>query len=250
MHMGKVLFIGKWIDSTKVLYQYLKHYLIVQLCLDNVDVAKSMMQIEEPRIVLINLEGWEPPQAAVFLDLEQSHQNVPVVTVGTEAQQALYGSFYRDRQFSHLTMPVAKEQILQTIMERSGMQMEDKEMYQDLRKLILLVDDSPVLLQSMRRMLEDTYRVAMATSGAQAMEMIEKETPDLIMLDYEMPELNGKDTLAKIRSVAKTKETPVVFLTGYSDEEHIQSVLELEPAGYFRKPPRADKILAALEQLL
>ena len=53
-----------------------------------------------------------------------------------------------------------------------------------------------------------------------------------------------------IRSKEATKDIPVVFLTGHGDAEHIRSVLDLNPSAYFLKPPKADKILEVLGQLL
>lgn len=74
--------------------------------------------------------------------------------------------------------------------------------------------------------------------------------PDLVVLDYEMPDCDGKETLELIRSKEATKDIPVVFLTGHGDAEHIRSVLDLNPSAYFLKPPKADKILEVLGQLL
>ena len=107
-----------------------------------------------------------------------------------------------------------------------------------------------MMLRSMKQMLEERYQVTLATSGQQALTMIDKRQPDLVVLDYEMPDCDGKETLELIRSKEATKDIPVVFLTGHGDAEHIRSVLDLNPSAHFLKPPKADKILEVLGQLL
>lgn len=249
--MEKVLFIGKFIESTKALHQHLKKVMAIQLCSDNVDVAKSMIQMYAPSLVLLNLEGLTENHEAIFQELEQKYSKMAVVTLGTEEDKAAFASYYGGTQFTHLTMPMDYEAITETIVSRAGIKVEDeKQAALNGSKLILLVDDSPVLLRSMKHMLEDKYRIAMATSGNQALQMIGKETPDLIILDYEMPVCDGKQTLEMIRAEEETKETPVVFLTGHGDADHIRSVLDLNPSAYFLKPPKAEKILEILDQLL
>lgn len=94
------------------------------------------------------------------------------------------------------------------------------------------------------------HKVFLATSGEQALKCIPKESPDLILLDYEMPEMNGKEVFEKIKADAYSKEIPVIFLTGVADKEHIYAVLQLNPAGYFLKPPNRSKLLEAIEGIL
>ena len=79
--------------------------------------------------------------------------------------------------------------------------------------------------------------------------MIAKKHPDLILLDYEMPEMNGKMTLEKIREDASMADIPVIFLTAVADKEHITAVLRLNPAGYFLKPLEKEKLLEAVDKI-
>ena len=118
------------------------------------------------------------------------------------------------------------------------------------RLRILVVDDNGTTLRTMKAMLEDTYEVAVAISGAQAMTSIGKKRPDLILLDYEMPICDGKMTLEMIRADDDMKNIPVVFLTAVNDRANIESVLKLKPAGYFLKPAVKDRLLAEIEKIL
>lgn len=65
-----------------------------------------------------------------------------------------------------------------------------------------------------------------------------------------MPDCDGKENLELNPLKGSDQGIPVVFLTGHGDAEHIRSVLDLNPSAYFLKPPKADKILEVLGQLL
>ena len=82
------------------------------------------------------------------------------------------------------------------------------------------------------------------------MTAIGKKRPDLILLDYEMPVCDGRQTLEMIRADADLMDIPVIFLTGVSDRAHIEAVLGLKPAGYLLKPPIREKIVEAIEKAL
>ena len=120
----------------------------------------------------------------------------------------------------------------------------------DSRKLILIVDDNAMNLRTEKAMIPEKYRVNLANSGAKAMVSIGKDRPDLILLDYEMPGCDGKQTLEMIRADEEYKDIPVIFLTGVNQREQIQAVLELKPAGYLLKPPTLPKLMAAIEKAL
>lgn len=118
------------------------------------------------------------------------------------------------------------------------------------KKTVLLIDDNAVQIRTLNVMLKEKYNVLMATSGVKALTLLEKKVPDIIFLDYEMPECDGRMTLEMIRQVEKVKDIPVVFLTGLNDKEHIDSVLELNPAGYLLKPASIDSILEMIDKVL
>lgn len=115
---------------------------------------------------------------------------------------------------------------------------------------ILLVDDNAIQIRSLKGALQSHYDVAMATSGREAIRMIERQMPDLVFLDYEMPECDGRMTLKMIRDIPEAVDLPVVFLTGVKNKENIKAVLELKPAGYMLKPANQDMIMSTIEKIL
>ena len=117
-------------------------------------------------------------------------------------------------------------------------------------KHILFIDDSPVMLRSVRSIVPKGYKVSIAINGAQAYKVMENSMPDLIFLDYEMPEQNGKELLTEFRSKDNLKDIPVYFMSAKAGDEYMHEVLDLNPAGFIIKPPSVDRIRAVIEKQL
>lgn len=109
------------------------------------------------------------------------------------------------------------------------------------RKKILIVDDSDFMRERIRRLLADHYELIEAGSSISAIKKITVSSPDLILLDYEMPVCDGRQTLEMIRSDHDSAHIPVIFLTGKGDRESVRRVMALKPEGYLLKTmPDAD----------
>ena len=120
------------------------------------------------------------------------------------------------------------------LMEKVG-DMLDEQAREMRKKMILIVDDDPTYLKTIREWLKNDYRVAMANSGMQAITWLAMNKADLILLDYEMPTIKGSKVMEMLRSESTSASIPVMFLTGKSDKQSIMEVLSLKPAGYLLK---------------
>lgn len=118
------------------------------------------------------------------------------------------------------------------------------------RHRIMLIDDNAVQLRALRSNLVKDYDVQVATTGGEALKVMEKNVPDVVFLDYEMPGLDGKSVLKIMREHSVLKNVPVVFLTGEKDKEKIMEVFKLNPDGYMLKPANIDKIHQKINELL
>ena len=116
------------------------------------------------------------------------------------------------------------------------------------KPLILLVDDDPLFLKTQYSYLATDYRVAAVSSSGDALHFLEKHCPDLILLDYLMPEMNGGELLNKIRTlpVEAYANIPVLFLTSVTDKSIIVQCLKLYPQGYLIKPLSKEELLKAV----
>ncbi|MCI9077357.1 MAG: response regulator [Lachnospiraceae bacterium] len=118
------------------------------------------------------------------------------------------------------------------------------------RRHILVVDDDSSVLKLIKSYLSGNYDVATAKSGKVALKFLETKKTDLVLLDYEMPGEKGPEVLSKIRADARTKDLPVVFLTGVTDKEKIQDVLAMKPQGYLLKPIDMMKLSSTIKNVL
>ena len=115
------------------------------------------------------------------------------------------------------------------------------------KKQILLVDDDITFLKMMQKWLGTKYQVAAARTGPQALHYLAEHTVDLILLDYEMPLMDGPKVLDALRNNPLTANIPVIFLTGKSDPESVRNVMSLKPASYLLKSMDKDAILHSLD---
>ncbi len=252
--MKTVLVIGKMNELMKDLNSFLKNYFRVQLCADHTENAIGMLKVVEPDIVLVSLVGFSGVDRSLFSTLTLKYEELPVLTIGTEKEKDPFSEFYKTEQFHHLLRPLENAVVLDAICENLGISRdeifdEEPEVVEEQTK-VLVVDDNVSILRGIKGMLEEDYKVALANSGMKAMTMIGKERPDIILLDYEMPVVDGKQTLEMIRGDEELKDIPVIFLTGVNDKEHIQAVLALRPARYLLKPAVKEKIIDAIEKVL
>jgi len=115
------------------------------------------------------------------------------------------------------------------------------------RKTIFLIDDDLTNLTVGRNALDGHYDVLTLNSGARLIKMLEKSIPDLILLDVEMPEMNGYDTIKAIKSNPQTTDIPVIFLTAKSDDRSELEGLSLGAVDYIIKPFSASLLLKRIE---
>jgi putative two-component system response regulator len=112
---------------------------------------------------------------------------------------------------------------------------------------IFVVDDSDTNLSMAESALENQYRVLTMPSAAKMFSLLEKMIPDLVLLDIEMPEMNGIDALVKLKSYRAWKSIPVIFLTGRTDETIEVHCFELGAVDFITKPFSAPVLLKRIK---
>ncbi|GHT90492.1 two-component system response regulator [Betaproteobacteria bacterium] len=105
-----------------------------------------------------------------------------------------------------------------------------------MKSFVLVVDDNLVNLNYIGGQLEETYRVVVAKSGEQALKICKREAPDLILLDVEMPGMNGFETIAEFQKNPALSGIPVIFLTANRDTETEIRGLECGAVDFVTKP--------------
>lgn len=101
---------------------------------------------------------------------------------------------------------------------------------------ILIVDDEPANLKVLRQVLQDLYRLSFARSGEAALELLQKEEIDLILLDIMMPDMTGFEVCEKVKQNPNTARIPVIFVTALKDTIDEEKGFQLGAVDYITKP--------------
>ena len=117
-------------------------------------------------------------------------------------------------------------------------------------KRILIVDDDPVYAKMLRECLKDEYSTFILTDGSQVIKALRQTPVDLILLDYEMPVMDGPQVFQMLKGDEVLKNIPVVFLTGVSGKEQVARVVALKPRGYILKSNKKEKLLEYIKGIL
>lgn len=104
------------------------------------------------------------------------------------------------------------------------------------KKRILAVDDAAIILQRITDALGKYYSVITVNSGMRALRYLEKEKPDLILLDIRMAPKDGFETLREIRAMEDRSDIPVIMLTGMEDKRFVMEGIKLGICDYILKP--------------
>lgn len=137
-------------------------------------------------------------------------------------------------------------------LEDALVQEMEREEIPERKKRILIVDDDPSYAKMIREWIKTDYRVDIVTAGMQAITFLlkvpEDDRIDMILLDYEMPVVDGPQVLQMLRQESATADIPVVFLTGNGKREAVSRVMALKPEGYILKSTSRADLLDFLEK--
>lgn len=211
--------------------------------------------------VVLNTKNMEKDQYDIFMKNKDSllGPDTPLVLIGTIDYRYNYNDLkmipnVKDMIGKKLSeigeelnklydkIKVKKEILLKAAIEKEA----------NRRRKIMLVDDDALILRNMNNLLKGRYDIVMAPSGMLAINLLNRcnPKPDLILLDYYMPGLDGSQTLEKIRSIKEYANIPVFFLTGVNDKGMIIRAMGLKPQGYLLKNMSQEEIIGKIDGYL
>ena len=117
-------------------------------------------------------------------------------------------------------------------------------------KRVLLAEDEPNIVESLTFILERSgFEVATTTNGRQALEVAQSNTPDILILDVMLPELDGYEVLRRLRADARTKTLPVLLVTAKGQREDRETAMKCGADMFITKPFVNSELIAAVEKL-
>ncbi len=257
MIRNNIVFIGEENRTNNDLYQLLNWRFNVISCTQPECVPLTAVMEAKPVIILVSLVGSKFDMGGLFDSLLSTCTGIPVMTIGNEMESSIYNTYYEKEQFHKILRPVTGKRVIDIcraviagktyagVTTAADIQSSKN----DEKLHILVVDDNAMVLRNIKGILDEKYSVAVAPNGIKAFMSIGKRMPDLILLDYEMPEMNGKEVLKKIQEDEELYEIPVVFLTSVDSKEIVMELLSLRPAGYLLKPVDSDMLLDKIEEI-
>lgn len=215
------------------------NYNPVAVSLDIQQISKTKETFEAILLYMEN-EPEEFRQELVFLRDKALEDDTPI--------------FYMGENMSELVNIIPTHQIQQTYKRPVDVKVLAQNMHKfieahgkHVKKKILVVDDSGAMLRNIKGWLGDKYQVILANSGAMAIKFLATNRPDLVLLDYEMPVVDGRQVLEMIRTENDFCDLPVIFLTSKNDKESIMKVMELKPEGYLLKSTEPKLIIQEID---
>ena len=200
-------------------------------CEMTVDALSRKIESTEMVLLCADEEVGDAMDAVVYIkDWCQEHDRQVFVVGSKNDNDTVFKMLSAEMIFGLYERPIQMDRFL-----------DDVEKYlatvanQAKRKSILIVDDDVAYMTMIMDWLKDSYRVSMATSGLKAITWLSKNTPDLILLDYEMPVVTGPQVMEMFQTDPEISDIPVMFLTGNSDKESILKVISLGPVDYLLK---------------
>lgn len=219
---------------------------------EDYDIIEAKAETNEMSKVPDNIGAWmlfldkellESPKDLIFIKDKALENEASLFLIGAvdeiaDAKKYLPGSLIQEE----FARPIDVNDIVKTVDEYI------KTNGSHIKKKILVVDDSGAVLRNVKGWLEEKYQVALANSGAMAIKYLTLNRPDLVLLDYEMPIVDGKQVLEMIRTEAEFSTIPVIFLTSKSDRESVMKVMELKPEGYLLKTMPPEEIVKNIDE--
>ena len=286
--MEKVLLVGKFTDQFREINKKLSVKYEVRACVNKLEIFRGMFKLNKPDVLVMLLGEMNETNESLLREIQKEHCELPIVCAGVHEEiinridnlilnnAVFLSSSYTVEQLIEKVDYVLNENFVESMLLKSlgvDVAAEDEELIAmaknekkeektdaeanpkrtelgNNKKTILTIDDSGVFLRMLNGILHEEYDVRMATSCQKALVSICEKKPDLILLDYEMPICNGRETMIKIREIESNKNIPIVFVTAVNKVEHIKAVLSLKPAGYVLKPIDKDKLLELIKSII
>ena len=206
--------------------------------------AEEEKKDDIPRIFILYLQGEDNLMIDVLgyiRDLVED-RGIRFFVIGTQEELDTVVGKKADYVAQMYTRPVDLADLIKRLQKEGEAVDKLKEF-----KSILIVDDDATALPSMKSLLSTRYKILVASSGMNAITILAKNKVDLILLDFEMPIVNGPKVLEMIRSDPNTANIPVMFLTAKGDKRSIMEVLRFKPEKYLLKTMLPKDILDSID---
>ncbi len=265
----KVLITGRNKKVARDISSHLENdrgYLTVK-CNPAKGVIYDIILAELPKVVIACLGNETPDTIKVYNVLKEAviQGECAVIVIANDedeklfvANSDLYKVLFLSRPVSLFALYEKLNEIEDKLISERGKTLSafrehinDRALMGPVRKKVLVVDDDTEQLINIRDQLDEFYDLTLVKSGDDMFRYLSKDIPDLILLDYLMPDFDGPAVYKKLRNMYEYSHIPVIFLTGVSEKKQVlQTLTELRPQGYIIKPAKKSELVAKIIDVL
>jgi CheY-like chemotaxis protein len=221
-------------------------------------VKRAASQQREYDIVFMDhmmpeMDGIETTAAIRAWEKENGylHKQVPIIALTANAVVGMREMFIEKGFNDYLAKPIDVSKLDETLdrwIPKEKRKSGKAERLEDEKKFIIMTDDNPANLKLGKSILSGKYRVATSPSAEKMFSLLENNHPALILLDIEMPQMNGYDAIKILKSKPETKDIPVIFLSESVDTPDREKRISLGAADYIVKPFDLQTLITSVEK--
>lgn len=265
----KILYISREDSNNNELYISLRKKFDIKTCEFSGNIINRNILINKPDLIFVYYD--ENFGSFMYAKILESAKNIPIITLCDDGD-SIDVTYARDN-IKYIYRPISPIDVADEIRELINKDSSEAEIQQELQSVsntssnkvkdptanfditkrnVIAVDDNPQILRNIMSILRQKYNVTISTNVPNAIQLMDAcdGDYDIILLDYEMPDIDGPAGLKMFRQDPRMADIPVVFLTGVSDKERIMKVVDLKPAAYLLKPIDADMLLDTVADVI
>ena len=236
--------------------QFLKDYFTV-FTIDSANKMFVLLDKVIPDLILldINMPEIDGYETIKILKADERFAKIPVIFLSGKDDEDSIIKGLTLGAVDHVTKPYTPKSLLDCISKHLHLLEHQDELMIDTDKnvskqSILAVDDSPSMLRSIHFALHKHYKVHTLQKPEKLKSIVRSLMPDLFLLDFNMPEINGFELVKVIREFPDFQETPIIFLTSEGSEEHLKEAINLGISDYIIKPFNPRKLRGKIGKFL
>ena len=206
----------------------------------NVKVLNEILKNITPDLILLDINMPDVNGYEIIKRLKENpeHADIPVIFLTVNKDKASAINAIKLGAADYVTKPFETKTLIDSI----EIQLNPEKMW-GVKPIILAVDDSPAVLQSITNIFKNLYRVYTLPKPELIHEILSKTTPDLFLLDFQMPQLNGCELIPKIREFPEHQNTPICFFAAGGTKDDVNFALNVLGAVDFIKKPIDEEVL-------
>ena len=213
----------------------------------SVTILFNILENMRPDLILldINMPDVDGYEVIKQLKADERYNEIPVIYLTSKNDKASALKGLELGAVDFVKKPYAVDDLIECIEYHLN-----PETQRTTKPIVLAIDDSPSILETLTHILKDLYTVYTISQPTFLKEVLKRVTPDLFLLDYQMPHLTGFDLIPIIRDNPDHKDTPIVFLTSEGTVDNLTVAFHLGADGFLVKPIDEDLLLEKLAESL